>query len=930
MEQTFLSDFHQSLHKTQLSNSSSLKPFSIANSLILNPSTSIPTLSSILQTLTQTLNQTLPIQFHVIIISLLSRLSITHPNFTSSITTTLNSLLTRPTLSPRATSLALSTLVSLTDKPEILDMSEGVFLSLCFGSSVSVRHKMMLNVEKFGVRPSVLVTVLLGFSKDPFPYVRKAALDGLVWLCKCRRVVDFRLVESCYLRGVELLFDSEECVRCSAVKMVCEWGMLIAEISKDESKKDWLDSLYLQVCEWGKFLVTNSEDKSKRVWSDAVYVQLCLMVRDMSVNVRIEAFKALGRVGMASKYVLMQTLFKRFENKLVEQLKGKHFNLQASSAAGAFVHGLEDEFYEVRSAACNSLRMPAILSAELAARSLGLLMDVLNDDSTIVRLQALETMHHMAAFGHLKVQEVHLHMFLGTLNDMNSSVRSTARKVLRLTKLHDLPMFRLVVDSIIQSLEIYPQDEPDVLSLLFEIGRSHGGFAVNIINEIFLEMDPSSESDWEFNSSKTAARLALAISAPLSHGTRQHLYSIPSTIFSYAVTMLGRISNALNEVMNQETLLAYLSHCSRSTIPNSTLPDSMHDKIVEDDVCTEMDNQITLFHVADQHEVHDEEYSYVKFVLANIVEIWPLLKMGCISEVLMTLRSWKEELATYITDPHQTDSVLTFTLQYIHVVKLLSKAWWHVVLPRDVHNKVGDMGYIMQKLERRLGELRYRFIGLSKEEELHIEELTLVACTMRLSFSDFRLHESALKKLSIYNETSIDTSKFKIEVMSAMQKNDSDTYRFRESLEFFSLKPLILGGNMKYMKAEVDIGVNDWSTPLHFVPGLPVGIRLKIRLHNTPIDTKLWLVMTLSKDLIQYVFIDLKQFEGSDKIREFTFIPPFYRTAKVSSCILRVSIGMECCSEVFCSFRGHGGPNHEIVYLCKEKEVFLSMVVKKS
>lgn len=37
-------------------------------------------------------------------------------------------------------------------------------------------------------------------------------------------------------------------------------------------------------------------------------------------------------------------------------------------------------------------------------------MDVLNDDSTAVRLQALDTMHHMAMGGHLKVQQANLHM----------------------------------------------------------------------------------------------------------------------------------------------------------------------------------------------------------------------------------------------------------------------------------------------------------------------------------------------------------------------------------------------------------------------------------------------------------------------------------------------------------------------------------------
>ncbi|KAI3666886.1 hypothetical protein L6452_41926 [Arctium lappa] len=139
------------------------------------------------------------------------------------------------------------------------------------------------------------------------------------------------------------------------------------------------------------------------------------MVRDMSVKVRIEAFNALGKAGMASEYILMQTLSKKVlpitkEKMLVGQLSGKLLSLPASNVAGAFVHGVEDEFFEVRSSACYALRMPAILSADFAAGALGLLMDVLNDDSTVVRLQALETMHHMAVFGHLKVQEMHMHM----------------------------------------------------------------------------------------------------------------------------------------------------------------------------------------------------------------------------------------------------------------------------------------------------------------------------------------------------------------------------------------------------------------------------------------------------------------------------------------------------------------------------------------
>lgn len=67
------------------------------------------------------------------------------------------------------------------------------------------------------------------------------------------------------------------------------------------------------------------------------------------MNVRTEAFNALGKAEMVSQYLLMQTLSKRVlgENKFPGQVSGNHFRSRTLSAAGAFLHGLEDEFFEV-------------------------------------------------------------------------------------------------------------------------------------------------------------------------------------------------------------------------------------------------------------------------------------------------------------------------------------------------------------------------------------------------------------------------------------------------------------------------------------------------------------------------------------------------------------------------------------------------------
>lgn len=71
------------------------------------------------------------------------------------------------------------------------------------------------------------------------------------------------------------------------------------------------------------------------------------------MKVRIEAFDALACVRIVSEDILLQTLSKKASSVIKDrsypgQQTSDLFELPASTAAFAFVHGLEDEFYEVR------------------------------------------------------------------------------------------------------------------------------------------------------------------------------------------------------------------------------------------------------------------------------------------------------------------------------------------------------------------------------------------------------------------------------------------------------------------------------------------------------------------------------------------------------------------------------------------------------
>lgn len=56
------------------------------------------------------------------------------------------------------------------------------------------------------------------------------------------------------------------------------------------------------------------------------------------MGVRLEVFDALQKIEMVSGDILLLTLSKKVN---------KHVKIPAPSVVGAFMHGLEDEFYEV-------------------------------------------------------------------------------------------------------------------------------------------------------------------------------------------------------------------------------------------------------------------------------------------------------------------------------------------------------------------------------------------------------------------------------------------------------------------------------------------------------------------------------------------------------------------------------------------------------
>lgn len=306
--------------------------------------------------------------------------------------------------------------------------------------------------------------------------------------------------------------------------------------------------------------------------------------------------------------------------------------------------------------------------------------------------------------------------------------------------------------------------------------------------------------------------------------------------------------------------------------------------------------------------------------------------------LLVIFRSLKAELGTISSHNHRGE--LVFALQYIDALEQLGCLLSSLVFCKEFYfHEWGKLEFSLKKLDRCLRDMRYRLIGLDKEDNFLILELIIANGILTLCNMGACANKTTLKKIHsimsciehICEEGSTESSNFVVEVQKSLREIDATScpfldnpYLLMKSLEHFTPRKVVSSGNLKYMEAELHFQGNEFQNPLPFVSGLPVGLSLDITLHNISSENRLWIKMSLEEKLPQFVFLDLHEIKGHDELRKFTFVAPFYQTPKANCFSLKLCIVLECISEGDQLFRGCGGPKHEVVHLCEEKEVYLS------
>uniref|UniRef100_A0AAY4DC42 Integrator complex subunit 4 n=1 Tax=Denticeps clupeoides TaxID=299321 RepID=A0AAY4DC42_9TELE len=242
-------------------------------------------------------------------------------------------------------------------------------------------------------------SVISDYFADQDPRVRTAAIKAMLQLHER----GMKLQQTIYNQACRLLTDDYEQVRSAAVQMVWVLSQLYPE----------------------SIVPIPSSNEEIRLVDDS-FGKISHMISDGSWVVRVQAAKRLGSMLQVSPHFLEQTLDKKLMSDLrrkrtaherakelyasgefssgrrwaddapKERVDTSGVNLIDSGACGAFVHGLEDEMYEVRIAAVEALCSLAQSSPSFAEKCLDFLVDMFNDEIEEVRLQSIHVLRQIS------------------------------------------------------------------------------------------------------------------------------------------------------------------------------------------------------------------------------------------------------------------------------------------------------------------------------------------------------------------------------------------------------------------------------------------------------------------------------------------------------------------------------------------------------
>ncbi|XP_012253006.2 integrator complex subunit 4 [Athalia rosae] len=211
---------------------------------------------------------------------------------------------------------------------------------------------------------------------------------------------------------------------------------------------------------------------------DCAFSKICSLMGDLSPRVRAAAISLLGTMKGVSRRFMEQALDKK-------QKRGRDVAPEVeerSGSCGAFIHGLEDEFLEVRTAAVEALCSLSLEQPNIARISLDFMVDMFNDEIQDVRLRAIESLRKISAS--VTLREDQLETILGALEDFSGEVREGLHATLGTSRLATRNCLHMCVNRLLDNLSRYPEDKESIRVCLASLGASHPYLTLPLVPQL--------------------------------------------------------------------------------------------------------------------------------------------------------------------------------------------------------------------------------------------------------------------------------------------------------------------------------------------------------------------------------------------------------------------------------------------------------------
>nr|CAD7263757.1 unnamed protein product [Timema shepardi] len=613
--------------------------------------------------------------------------------------------------------------------------------------------------------------------------VRSAAFRAMMTLHGRGLTLD----PSVYSEACLALKDDYEIVRQEALRLVWVLGRTYPE----------------------NIIVLPSSDEEVRLVDDA-FGKLCNMINDLSMNVRTLAAEKLGSMTLVSPKFLHQTLDKKLMSNMRkkrsaherawesitsgEWASGKNWSddaprevidaesvsLMSSGSCGAFVHGLEDEFLEVRYASVESVCQLSLDNPQFAHMSLDFLVDMFNDEIEEVRIKAIDSLTRISR--HIVLREDQLETILGALKDLlitvktfvcqdfSMDVREGLHKMLASCRLSSKNCLQMCVESLLENLKKYPMDRRSTWHCLQKIGQSHPELTLPLVPELlaihpfFDTPEPDVEDPACILHSHTlwfnVCELELEQFYNIQHLCLNSLFLVPHLTSCLDVCILILVFNAAQQSptmlqLFEEHTLKHYSYL-RDTMPTLVPALKSYEPpiILTRAVCSQL---VGSSRPADPAPLSTGSAQYLSDILARI-ETAP---SSCVRRELM--EACRHDLSRLATIDRAIPGALQFSALYISsqllMIDILSNKLWSN--PSALASQQGNVvkNCISQLLSQCL-KLQHLYVGLNTEDLSCVKQFKLKALALQLVYIVRGSNFSALALCEHFLETVEDTQRY--------------------------------------------------------------------------------------------------------------------------------------------------------------------------